>query len=321
MRYFIVHAHHEPKSFNSALTHHAVAVLSAAGHTVEVSDLYAMHFDPVSDRRNFTTTKDASYLKQQQEELHASANAGFVAQIQAEIDKLERCDVLVFQFPLWWFGLPAILKGWCDRVLAMGRVYGGGRWYEHGIGAGKLALASLTTGGPRSLYARGSLNPAIDSVLQPIQHGIFWFNGFAPVEPSIVWSPARLSDSDRAAALARHGERLLAIDHLPRVPSLPSSAFITEDGSFRDRCSHFIACWTCTSNNDPAPAPAIETRLSQLVHTAQSVREHRTRADGRRGWITLRAIDRASALALCAELAPYANLDWELDELATAPAS
>ena len=65
MRVLIVHAHHEPTSFNGALTRHAVEVLTAAGHETVVSDLYAMGFDPVSDRRNFTTVADPERLKQQ----------------------------------------------------------------------------------------------------------------------------------------------------------------------------------------------------------------------------------------------------------------
>ena len=64
MKYFIVHAHTEPQSFNGALTYQAQEVLKAAGHEVIVSDLYAMQFDPVSDRRNFTSQKDPNYFKQ-----------------------------------------------------------------------------------------------------------------------------------------------------------------------------------------------------------------------------------------------------------------
>ncbi len=45
---------------------------------------------------------------------------GFTAELKAEMDKLEKADLLIFQFPLWWFGLPAILKGWVDRVFAQG---------------------------------------------------------------------------------------------------------------------------------------------------------------------------------------------------------
>ena len=99
MRVFVVHAHHEPTSFNGALTREAVASLGAAGHEVVVSDLYAMGFDPVSDRRNFRTVRDPERLKQQNEESHASACDGYVGELQAEMDKLAWCDALVLQFP------------------------------------------------------------------------------------------------------------------------------------------------------------------------------------------------------------------------------
>ena len=60
---FIVHAHHKPKSFNGALTEAARQALLANGHEVRISDLYAMDFDPISDRRNFEGVGDADYLK------------------------------------------------------------------------------------------------------------------------------------------------------------------------------------------------------------------------------------------------------------------
>jgi NAD(P)H dehydrogenase (quinone) len=53
MRVFIVHAHHEPASFNGAMTRAATAALAGAGHEALVSDLYAMGFNPVSGRHNF----------------------------------------------------------------------------------------------------------------------------------------------------------------------------------------------------------------------------------------------------------------------------
>ena len=88
---------------------------------------YANHFDPVSDRRNFTSLADAAYLPQQVKERHASEHNTFAPDIEAEMVKLAWCDVLVFQFPLWWFGMPAILKGWVDRVLAASRIRGGAK--------------------------------------------------------------------------------------------------------------------------------------------------------------------------------------------------
>src|SRR5579883_2018915 len=186
MKVFVVHAHPEPKSFNGAMTRTAVSTLSAAGHDVKVSDLYQMNWQPISDRRNFKTIKDDDFYKQQLEELHASENEGFADDIRLEHEKLDWCDLLIFQFPLWWFGLPAILKGWVDRVFVMGKIYGGGVWYDEGYFKGKRALCSVTVGGPASSYGVSGINGDIDQILFPINHGILYFVGFDVVRPFIV---------------------------------------------------------------------------------------------------------------------------------------
>ncbi|MGA9319779.1 MAG: NAD(P)H-dependent oxidoreductase [Xanthobacteraceae bacterium] len=218
MRVFIVHAHPEPKSFNGAMTREAVQALTAAGHDVIVSDLYAMGFNPVSDRRNFVTVKDADYYRQQNEEAYAAAHNGFAPDIQAEMDKLFWCDALILQFPLWWFSLPAMLKGWVDRVFASGgRIYGGGKWYDRGVFAGKRAMCSLTIGGPSPMYSEHGLNGPIAAILFPINHGILYFTGFTVIEPFLVHAPARMSDAERTAYLSRYRERVLALEAAPAI--------------------------------------------------------------------------------------------------------
>lgn len=211
MNVFIVFAHHEPQSFNGALLRQAQRVLGEAGHTVRVSDLHAMRFDPVSDRRNFTGAKDAAYLKQQQEELHASRTDGFAPDVKAEIEKLFWCDALLFQFPLWWYGLPAILKGWCDRVLAMGVIYGGGKWYDDGAFQGRRAMLSLTTGGGPGMFDPQGLAGDLDMLLYPVNHGILRFVGFDVLPPFVAWGPARAGEEQRAAYLEQFGRRLTTL--------------------------------------------------------------------------------------------------------------
>ena len=212
MNVFLVNAHAEPKSFNGAMFRAAQETLRAAGHSVSVSDLYAMKFDPVSDRRNFTTVKDAEYFKQQIEEMHATEVGGFAADVEAEMRKAEACDLMVWQFPLWWFGVPAILKGWVDRVFAMGRAYGGDRFYENWVFKGKRALLSGTTGGPVPAYQAGGFNGDIEAILRPIQRGMLRFTGWDVLAPNIVYGPVRISDDDRAAALNAWAARLRSIE-------------------------------------------------------------------------------------------------------------
>lgn len=211
MKAFVVYWHPEPRSFNAAMFQTARETFAAAGHEVRTSDLHAMRFDPVSSRQNFMAAKDPDYLKLQVEEMYATEKNGFSEEIETEIGKVEWCDLMIWQFPLWWFGLPAALKGWVDRVFAMGRAYGGGRIYESGVFRGKRALLSLTTGGPEEAYRKGAFNGDIAGILRPIHRGMFQFVGFDVLAPQIVYGPVRLTDEQRKLALVSYVERLQGI--------------------------------------------------------------------------------------------------------------
>lgn len=212
MNVLVVLAHPEPRSFNGALFDTAVASLREAGHTVATSDLCRMGFDPVSDRRNFREAKDPAFLKLQVEELHATGTRSFAADLEAEIAKVEAADLMIWQFPLWWFGLPAVLKGWVDRVFAMGRAYGPGRMYGTGLFSGKRALLSLTTGGPREAYRPDGLHGDLEGVLRPIHRGMLEFTGCSVLAPQVHYQPVRVDPAEREAWLAAWAERLRRIE-------------------------------------------------------------------------------------------------------------
>jgi NAD(P)H dehydrogenase (quinone) len=211
MNSLIVYWHPEPESFCGSMFRAACDTLTAAGHQVKTSDLHAMRFDPVSGRHNFTSVKDGAYFKQQVEEMHATSERGFAPDIEAEVAKIEWCDLMIWQFPLWWFSLPAVLKGWVDRVFAMGRVYGGGRIYEKGVFRGKRAMLSLTTGGPETSYLPDGFNGDMAGVLRPIHRGILQFVGFDVLAPQVVYGPARMTDEERHARIDAWVARLREI--------------------------------------------------------------------------------------------------------------
>lgn len=108
MKCLVVIAHPVTDSLCHALAQSAIQALSEAGHTVEVEDLYAAAFPPA-----LTTAERQSYYA-----LPFDATA-----TQAQIERLLAADALVLVFPTWWFGFPAILKGWFDRVWAPGVAY------------------------------------------------------------------------------------------------------------------------------------------------------------------------------------------------------
>ena len=263
MKVLIVHAHHESKSFCSALFRQAAQTLSDAGHEVSTLDLYNQQFDPASDRRNFKSVHDADYLKQQTEERHASQVVGFAPDLECEIQKLETCDLLVFSFPMWWFALPAILKGWVDRVFAMQRVYGGGKFYENGLGkARKRAMINMTTGSGRDAFSGYGVNPSLDNILVPIEHGIFWFNGFVPLDPFVAFRPARTTFGERAAHLKQLDERLRNLEHekprqLPRLSDFP--------GFGRDQKKRFMVTATQTAPSDERYESLIPAEIKRVA--------------------------------------------------------
>ncbi|HEY9746157.1 MAG TPA: NAD(P)H-dependent oxidoreductase [Oculatellaceae cyanobacterium] len=215
-RYFFVIAHPEPQSFNYALCNGAVEHLRAGGHDIRQTDLYGEQWQPVSDRRNFTTVHNAAYFKQQLEEAHATEHGGFSADIAAEMEKLFWCDVLVLQFPLWWFSMPAIMKGWVDRVFAFKAIYSREKWYGTGSFKGKKAVLSITTGGPEDHYSREGFHPPLETLLLPIHHGILKFNGFEVCQPFIAREVAHISQFQRETYIAAFQQKLEALSKEPQ---------------------------------------------------------------------------------------------------------
>ncbi len=211
MKIFIVYWHPEPKSFNGAMFRAACEALISEGHEVKTSNLNELRFDPISGRKNFTSVKDPDYFKQQMEEMNATEVNGFSTEIEIEIQKIEWCDLMIWQFPLWWFGLPAVLKGWVDRVFAMGRTYGGGHIYETGVFRGKRALLSLTTGGPEEAYRLGGFNGDIAAILRPVHRGMLQFVGFDVLSPQIVYGAVRMTQEERNQQISAYTGRLRRI--------------------------------------------------------------------------------------------------------------
>jgi NAD(P)H dehydrogenase (quinone) len=213
MKILIVHAHPEPRSFCAALKDTAVAFFEKNGHEVVVSDLYQMGFNPVGGTQDFTELKDQDYFKYQAEQVNAYQQDYFSPELKLEMEKVHSSDVIIFNFPLWWFGLPAILKGWVDRVFAMGFIDGAGKGvYDNGAYPNKKAFVTMTTGGPQPAYGDQGKNGEFDTILFPIQHGMLYFTGMTVLPPFISFGPARKSDQERGEDLARYKTYLSQLD-------------------------------------------------------------------------------------------------------------
>lgn len=211
MKVFINVCHPEPQSFNHAMFHQAVSTLRAEGHEVKTTDIYAMEFDPLSSRKNFASIADKDYLRLPVEERNALKQNSFDPALEAEIAKMEWCDLMILQFPIWWFGFPAGLKGWIDRTFANGRIYGFGHMFSKGKMKGKKVLLSLTTGIPKDGYTKTGIAGAPLEILRPMHYGVFQFVGFDVLSPQIVYSPTHQDADQRSDELAIYAARLKSI--------------------------------------------------------------------------------------------------------------
>ncbi|UTI64530.1 NAD(P)H-dependent oxidoreductase [Paraconexibacter antarcticus] len=214
----IVHANPEPVSFGAALRDHARATLEAQGMTVEVSDLYAMGFDPVAKAEDFSLRRFPERLWYDREQQHAVRNDALPADVEAEIGKLRRADLVLFVFPLWWFSVPAILKGWFDRVLVKEVAYGGARRYEDGGFAGKRAMLVTTTNAWPGMTAPDGLMGDIDVILWPLQNGVLAYTGFDVLPPLVAHAVAFVEPAEREAVLRDLGARLGAWRTAEAIP-------------------------------------------------------------------------------------------------------
>lgn len=218
MEALLVYAHPEPQSFNAAMRDIAIETLQAQGHKVEVSDLYAMNFDPVAGRDDFTESLNPQVLNLSLEQRHAAAHGTLNAVIAQQLDALQRADLLVLQFPLWWFGMPAILKGWIDRVFLSGVVYGRSAQFERGKLRGKRALVCVTTGAPEASFQTDGINGDMNTLLMPLLRGVLGFTGMTVLPPFIGFGVPYIGPEQRTQMLQAYAHYLQHLDQLTPLP-------------------------------------------------------------------------------------------------------
>lgn len=225
MKTLIVHAHPEPASLNGALKDLAVTTLETAGHEVRVSDLYAMNWKPAADAADYGPAASTP-LRVARDSGRAFETGTLTSDVRAEQDKLLWADTIIFQFPLWWYSMPAILKGWVDRVFTYRFAYGVGEHsdtkygerYGEGTLAGCRALVSVTIGGAQSSYGPRGINGPIDDLLFPIHHGILFYPGIEVLPPFVVYGADRLPAEDYPDVAKAWQERLLMLESTEPIP-------------------------------------------------------------------------------------------------------
>lgn len=214
MKVFIVHAHPEPKSFNSALKERAIERFTRDGHEVRVSDLYEMNWNPVASASDFGARKDNDYLVYALEQRHGYETQTIAADIQDELEKLIWCDLLILNFPIFWFSTPAILKGWIDRVLVSGLCYGGMRFYDCGGMRGKRAMATITLGGRPHMFGQNAIHGELDDMLRHLLRGTLAYTGFDVLPPFVGYHVPYIGQDERSKILDDYEVCLSQVDSI-----------------------------------------------------------------------------------------------------------
>ena len=226
MKILLVYAHPEPRSLNGGLKDFTVAHLQRAGHHVEVSDLYAMRWKAGLDAEDFADAPVGEVFRATLDSKHAYEQNSQHADIVREQQKLRWADTVIFQFPLWWFSMPALMKGWIDRVYAYGFAYGVGEhseshWgdrYGEGMLAGKRAMLIVTAGGWAEHYAPRGINGHLDDILFPIQHGMLFYPGFTVLPPVVFYRTDKTTPEQFTAHCATLARRLDTLAQTPPIP-------------------------------------------------------------------------------------------------------
>ena len=219
-----IYAHPQESSFNARLFRDGVEALSR-DYDVETTDLYAQGFDPVLAAPDLGDPqgKEGNVVDLMGE---AYAAGQLPPDVSEEQRKLRAADLVVIQFPLWWYGPPAILKGWFDRVLTNGFAYGPvdpntglPLRYGEGLLSGRRALVIVTAGeDARSIGERG-ISGDLDSLMFPLTHGTLWYTGIEPLDLHVVHDADALDTAAVDHESARLVERLFRIgDESPSSP-------------------------------------------------------------------------------------------------------
>jgi len=182
MNHLIIFSHPNPASFNGSIADAVEAVSSAMGHDTLRRDLYGMGFNPVLGR------------------VELDAPAHMRAQdVRQEQEFVSWADILTFIYPVWWTGMPAMLKGYFDRVFSQDFAYALHDTMMTGLLTGKKALVFSTTGLPSPLCTSRGMHEAMALTTDT---GIFELCGIEVLNHAFFGSVASVSEEVRKSYLS-----------------------------------------------------------------------------------------------------------------------
>ncbi len=179
MKILLVFCHPRRDSFTGAVADAFADAAGKAGHEIEFADLYAENFDP--------------RLYEPDEPDWDNTDKKYSTEVQAEMARIKRSDAIVFVCPIWWWSMPAMLKGWIDRVWNLGFAYGTAKVpLSHGLMIGTAAA-------PADAFAKRGYDTAIDA---QVDTGIMNYCGIATSRIELFHDTTS-DDGTRAGLLER----------------------------------------------------------------------------------------------------------------------
>lgn len=183
MKILIVYSHPYDGSFNNAVKEKVVLTLKETGHSVELRDLYSINFNPVLSASELVSLK----------------NGKIFDDVKEEQEFVSWADIMVFIYPIWWGGMPAIARGYLDRVFSYGYAYLDTDQGPVGLLNKKRIILINTVGATEELYRDNGMKKALEIVADI---GVFQFCD-AKVEKHIHLSGIPTSTlEDRKSMLA-----------------------------------------------------------------------------------------------------------------------
>ncbi|HET7627784.1 MAG TPA: NAD(P)H-dependent oxidoreductase [Bacillales bacterium] len=158
MRHLVLYAHPTRESFNGAILQTYINALKERGHEIDIRDVYRLDFDPKLTWEAYRGQLAGNYDRFVKEEWRFWA----------------RADAVTLIFPLWWGGLPALAKGYLDRVLAYGLAYQLDGEEPIPLLGGKQSALIYTSGTPKELFDETGMSA---SIRQTLEEAVFQFCG------------------------------------------------------------------------------------------------------------------------------------------------
>lgn len=180
----IVIAHPNPDSFNHAIQEQMIIALKQENHEVRVRDLYALHFNPVLSKEELIR--------------YDSPKQEISTEVRTEQEEILWADQLVFIYPTWWWSMPAMMKGYFDRVFLPGFAFSVDETGVVGLLKGKKAWIIQTTGSDQAYIEENELGKMVK---KPLELGLFNFCGIEVTAHHLLPAVSFVSENERKAML------------------------------------------------------------------------------------------------------------------------